>query len=105
LGPDENAISKGAFFHALVAHTCNPIYSGGRDEEDRGSKSTWVNSSQDPILKNPSQKEGLVEWLKVEALSSSPSTEKKEGHFGVVLGGSRSPVPCEKIFENVTCSP
>jgi hypothetical protein len=27
--------------------------------------------------KNPSQK-GLVEWLKVKALSSSPSTEKKK---------------------------
>jgi hypothetical protein len=39
-----------------VAHTCNPSYSGGRDQEDHGSKPAWVNSSQDPILKNPSQK-------------------------------------------------
>jgi hypothetical protein len=29
-------------------------------------------------LKNPSQKIGLVEWLKVKALSSSPSTEKEK---------------------------
>jgi hypothetical protein len=26
---------------ALVAHTCNPIYSGGRDQEDRSSKPAW----------------------------------------------------------------
>jgi hypothetical protein len=24
----------------LVAHACNPSYSGGRDQEDRGSKPT-----------------------------------------------------------------
>jgi ribosomal protein S21 len=29
-------------------------------------------------LKKPSQKIGLVEWLKVKALSSSPSTAKKK---------------------------
>jgi hypothetical protein len=55
----------------------NPTDSGGRDQEDHGSKSTRANSSQDPVLKNPSQKIGLVEWLKVKALSSSPSTTKK----------------------------
>jgi hypothetical protein len=31
-----------------------------------------------PYLKNPSQKIGLVEWLKVKALSSSPSTGKEK---------------------------
>jgi hypothetical protein len=40
-------------------------YSGGRDKEDSGSKSTWANSSQDPILKKAYHKKGLVEWLKV----------------------------------------
>jgi hypothetical protein len=39
-----------------VAHACNPSYSGGRDQEDRGSKPAQANSSRDPILKNPSQK-------------------------------------------------
>jgi hypothetical protein len=29
------------------------------------------------LEKNPSQKKGLVEWLKAKALSSSPSTTKK----------------------------
>jgi hypothetical protein len=58
---------------ALVSHTCNPSYSGGRDQKDCGSK-PQANSSRECILKNPSQKIGLVEWLKVKALSSSPST-------------------------------
>jgi hypothetical protein len=29
----------------LVAHVCNPNYSGGRDQEDHGSKSTQANGS------------------------------------------------------------
>jgi hypothetical protein len=39
-----------------MAHTCNPSYSGGRDQEDCGLKAVWANSLQDPISKkNPSQ--------------------------------------------------
>jgi hypothetical protein len=34
-----------------VAHTCNPSYSGGRDQEDCGSKPEQANSLRDPILK------------------------------------------------------
>jgi hypothetical protein len=41
---------------ALVAHTCNPSYSEGRDQEDCGSKPAQANSSWDLILRNPSQK-------------------------------------------------
>jgi hypothetical protein len=41
---------------ALVAHACNPSYSGGRNQEDRGSKPAQANGWQDPISKNPSQK-------------------------------------------------
>jgi hypothetical protein len=64
-----------------VAHTCNPSFSGGRDQEDQGSKSALENSSQDPILKKAHHKKGLVEWLKMQALSSSPSTGKKNQFF------------------------
>jgi hypothetical protein len=39
-----------------VTHTCNPGYSGGRDQEDCSSKPAQANTSQDPISKNPSQK-------------------------------------------------
>jgi hypothetical protein len=39
---------------ALVAHTCNPSYSGGRDQEDLGqTEPTRANSSQDPSSKTP----------------------------------------------------
>jgi hypothetical protein len=62
----------------LVAHASNPSYSGGRDQEDHGSKSDWANSAQDPISKKPITKKGPVEWLIVQALSSSPSTAKKK---------------------------
>jgi hypothetical protein len=40
----------------LMAHACNPSYSGGRDQEDQGLKPAWANSLKDPILKNPSEK-------------------------------------------------
>jgi hypothetical protein len=36
---------------APVAHTCNPRYSGGRDQEDHGSKPAQANSLRDPISK------------------------------------------------------
>jgi hypothetical protein len=29
----------------LVAHTCNPRYSGGRNQENHGLKPAWANSS------------------------------------------------------------
>jgi hypothetical protein len=35
--------------------------------------------------KKPFTKIGLVEWLKVKALSSSPSTTKKKKKFHVVV--------------------
>jgi hypothetical protein len=35
----------------LVAYTCNLSYSGGRDQEDCGSRPAQANSSQDPISK------------------------------------------------------
>jgi hypothetical protein len=41
-----------------------PSYSGGRDQEDQGSKPAQANSSQ-KYLKNTHRKKGLVEWLKV----------------------------------------
>jgi hypothetical protein len=44
--------------------TCNPSYSGGREQEDRGSKLARANSSWDPILKKPITKNG---WATQEA--------------------------------------
>jgi hypothetical protein len=61
-----------------VAHACNPSYSGSRDQEDSGSKPAWAHNSVRPYLKKPFTKIGLIEWLKVKALSSNPSTAKKK---------------------------
>jgi hypothetical protein len=63
-----------------VAHAYYPSYSGGRDQEDNGSKPVWASSSMGPYLEKPFTKVGLVEWLKVKALSSSPSTSTTHTH-------------------------
>jgi hypothetical protein len=54
--------------------------SGGRDQEDRGSKPAQANSSGRPYLKKPFTKIRLVEWLKVEALNLSPSNIHTHTH-------------------------
>jgi hypothetical protein len=36
-----------------VAHACNPSYSGGRNQQDCGSKPARANSSRDAISKLP----------------------------------------------------
>jgi hypothetical protein len=41
------------FSQVLVAHACNPSYSGGRDQEDCGS-----NRLQDPVSKEHITKKG-----------------------------------------------
>jgi hypothetical protein len=70
---------------ATVAHTCNPSYSGGRDQEDLSLKQIVLEA----YLKNIQHKTKLVEWLKVEALSSNPSTTKKKktGWWRTQAGG------------------
>jgi hypothetical protein len=61
-----------------VAHACNPNYSGGRDHQDQGSKPAQANSPRNLISKKNHHKKGLVERLKVLALSSNLSTAKKK---------------------------
>jgi hypothetical protein len=39
-----------------VAHTYNPSYSGGRNQEDHGLRTAWAKSSRDPILKIPNNR-------------------------------------------------
>jgi hypothetical protein len=58
-----------------VAHTCNPNYSGGRDEEDRGSKPAQTDSSQD--LKKPiTKRTGRV--AQGESPEFKPQYDKKK---------------------------
>jgi hypothetical protein len=62
-----------------VAYTCNPSYSGGKDQEDHDLKPAWANSLWNPVLKIPNLKEG---WWSgsggIEALSSSSNITKKK---------------------------
>jgi hypothetical protein len=51
-------------------------------QEDGGSKPAWVNSFVRPYLEKTLCKKRLVEWLKVKALSSRPSTTKKKKKKG-----------------------
>jgi hypothetical protein len=44
-----------------MAQVYNPSYSGGRDQEDRGSEPAWANSLRDPISKKSHHKKGVVE--------------------------------------------
>jgi hypothetical protein len=62
----------------LVAHSCNPSYSGGRHQEDPGLKPACANSSQDPILKKPITHTKKGRWLTLYVLSSNPRTGKKK---------------------------
>jgi hypothetical protein len=43
-----------------VAHTCNPSYSGSRDQKDESGKQITR-----PYLEKTHHKKGLVEWLKL----------------------------------------
>jgi hypothetical protein len=58
-------ITNKCMSQAGVAHACNPSYSGGRDQEDHGSKPAWGNKFLRPYLKNTHHQKGLVEGLKV----------------------------------------
>jgi hypothetical protein len=64
----ENVKRAATLENGLVAHACNPSYSGGRDQEDLSLRPAQANGSQDPISKIPEQN-GLEVWLKaVECL-------------------------------------
>jgi hypothetical protein len=65
-----------------MAHTCHPSYSGGKDQEDCGSRPAQANKFVGPFLKKKIQhktgqvSEKVEECLpsKSEALSSNPNT-------------------------------
>jgi hypothetical protein len=66
-------------------------------------KSAQVNSLRDCVLKKNSHKKGLVEWLKVKALSSNPRTSKKSVSMGtgsVTQVGEHLPSKCKALSSN-----
>jgi hypothetical protein len=70
---------------ASVAHACNPSYSGGRDQENH-AKPVQAKFVRPYLKKKPFTKKGLVEWLKVKALSSNPSTTHKKKNYSFSSG-------------------
>jgi hypothetical protein len=66
---------------APVAHTCHLSSSGGRSQEDQGSKPPQANSFLRPYLEKLFTKIGLVEWFKVKALSLSLNTTKTHNRY------------------------
>jgi hypothetical protein len=65
----------------LVAHDCNPSYSGGRDQEDSGSKPAMGKQFVRPYLKKyPTKKRAgrVTQVVEHEALSLNPSTSRKK---------------------------
>jgi hypothetical protein len=66
---------------AQVAHASNPSYSGGRDQEDCGSKPVRANSSRDPILKIPITKRAGGETQGEGPEFKSQYCKKKEKSF------------------------
>jgi hypothetical protein len=62
----------------LMAHACNPSYSGGRDYEDCCSKPACTNSSRDPISKNPITKNWVCGVAQGEGPEFKPQYQKKK---------------------------
>jgi hypothetical protein len=67
-----------AFGSCNPAHACNPSYSGGIDQEDRGSKPAGQVVCKNLSQQKPIKKKGLAAWLKEKAMSSNPSATKKK---------------------------
>jgi hypothetical protein len=65
---------------ALVAHACNPTYSGRRDEEDHGLKTSQTNSSRASISKIPNTKRagGMAQGM---SSSLAPQKKKKDYYY------------------------
>jgi hypothetical protein len=84
---------------------CNPSYSGGKDQEDCGSKPTRANSSLDHISKKPiTKKIGLMEWLKVKALSSSPKATQKKKKSNVYYCFKKKIFPMNTKSQEYICN-
>jgi hypothetical protein len=77
LGKKQDPIFKLTIAKPGTGGSCfNPTYSGGSDQEDHGLKPAQANSSLRPYLEKLLHEKGMVEWLKVQALSSSHTHKK-----------------------------
>jgi hypothetical protein len=62
----------------LVAHACNLSYSGGRDQEDRGSMTTGANSLWDLTLKKSNMKKNWWSGSRCRHWVQTPVLQKKK---------------------------
>jgi hypothetical protein len=71
------SLRSATYSWALVTHTCNPSYSGGRDQEDQGLKS--ANNSRDPISKKKTiTKKGWWSGSRYSPWVQTPVCKKKK---------------------------
>jgi hypothetical protein len=62
----------------LVAYSCNPSYSGSRDQEDHGSRPDRANSPRNTISKKPSHKKRAGEVAQSVGPEFKPQTCQKK---------------------------
>jgi hypothetical protein len=75
---------KTIFSQVLVTHACNPSYSGGRDQEDRGLNTPQADSSARPYLKKPWWAGGVAKGEGPEFKPPVPPKKKKNPIFSVI---------------------
>jgi hypothetical protein len=71
-------LSEGFRSQMPVAHTCNPSYSGGRDQEDHSLKSAQANSFMISYLKNTHHEKGWQSGSRWRPWVRSPVLQKKK---------------------------
>jgi hypothetical protein len=95
-------VTRGALSQVLMAHTCNPSYLGGWDQEDLGSRSDWANSLWDTISKIIRAKwtramvqvvKCLICKCKAPSSNTSPTKGKKREWFYILM----EPTPYIKV--------
>jgi hypothetical protein len=62
----------------MVAHACNPSYSGGRDQEDHSLKPSQANSLRDPISKKPFTEKGWWSSSRCRPCVQTPVPQKRK---------------------------
>jgi hypothetical protein len=77
MGGENSEALKRKSIWALVAHTCNPSYSGGRDQEDHSSKPVQAKRFVRLYLKNNQHKKELVGGSRCRPSVQIPGSQKK----------------------------
>jgi hypothetical protein len=76
--PEKINLKRGKVARVLVAHVCNPSYSGGRDQEDRGSKPAQSKQFLRSYFKKPFTKKGWWNGSRGRPWVQTPALQKKK---------------------------